>query len=181
MVQLWNVPNALTILRVGFVPILGIAIFQRWNAWLSLSIFLVAAITDLLDGWYARKHGQVTNFGKLADPIADKSLTGIAWIGLTWLGVIPVVATVLVLVREIGITILRLVFADRMVQAADKGGKIKTTLQIVVISLLLVTPADFPIFVWWALNGLLLVTVAVTVVTGWNYLRQMLVGLSNAN
>lgn len=181
MRSLINVPNALTLLRIGFVPILGVAIFQNWNVWLTLAIFLVAAITDLLDGWYARKHQLVTSFGKLADPIADKALTGIAWIGLTWFGVIPAFATILVLIREIGITVVRLLLANRIVQAADKGGKLKTTLQITVISLLIVTPTDFPSFIWWPLNALLAVTVVVTVWTGWNYLVQIRRGLKNAN
>jgi CDP-diacylglycerol---glycerol-3-phosphate 3-phosphatidyltransferase len=176
---LLNGPNGLTLLRVGFVPLLGVGIFSQWNDWLLLTIFLVAAITDFLDGWWARKSGLVTSFGKLADPIADKALTGIAWIGLATLGVIPVVAAVLVMVREVGITLLRLVFANRVVQAADAGGKLKTTLQIVTISLLLVTPATFPNWIWLTLDILVWVTVIVTVGTGLNYLRTMQASLKN--
>jgi CDP-diacylglycerol--glycerol-3-phosphate 3-phosphatidyltransferase len=177
--SLLNGPNGLTLLRVGFVPLLGVGIFSQWNDWLLLTIFLVAAITDFLDGWWARKSGLVTSFGKLADPIADKALTGIAWIGLATLGVIPIVAAVLVMVREVGITLLRLVFANRVVQAADAGGKLKTTLQIVTISLLLVTPASFPNWIWLSLDILVWVTVIVTVATGLNYLRTMQASLKN--
>ncbi|MEY3407434.1 MAG: CDP-diacylglycerol--glycerol-3-phosphate 3-phosphatidyltransferase [Actinomycetota bacterium] len=168
-----NGPNLLTFIRLLVVPILAVGFDSGWNPWLVLIIFLLAALTDLLDGWWARKSGLITDFGKLADPIADKALTGVAWISLTIAGVIPVVATVLVLVREVGITVLRLWFRDRMVQAADQGGKLKTTLQIVVISLLIVTPGYFPTIIWWGLSVLLWYTVFVTVQTGWNYLRQM--------
>jgi CDP-diacylglycerol--glycerol-3-phosphate 3-phosphatidyltransferase len=174
-----NGPNGLTVLRVGFVPLLGVGIFSGWNDWLLLTIFLVAAITDFLDGWWARKSGLITSFGKLADPIADKALTGIAWIGLATLGVIPLIAAVLVMAREVGITFLRLVFANRVVQAADAGGKLKTTLQIVTISLLLVTPDSFPSWIWNLLNVLIWVTVFVTVATGINYLLKMRKSLEN--
>lgn len=138
-----------------------------------LLIFLLAALTDLVDGWWARKSGLITSFGKLADPIADKALTGVAWIGLTAAGVIPVLATVLVLLREFGITILRLYYRHRIVQAADRGGKLKTTLQIVVISLLIVTPGYFPTAIWWGLSLLLWYTVFLTLQTGLSYLVQM--------
>lgn len=179
MRALLNGPNGLTLLRVGFVPLLGVGIFSQWNDWLLLTIFLVAAITDFVDGWWARKSGLVTSFGKLADPIADKALTGIAWIGLAALGVIPIAAAVLVMLREVGITVLRLVFANRVVQAADAGGKLKTTLQIVTISFLLVTPITFPNWIWVILDILVWVTVIVTVVTGLNYLRMMQASLKN--
>lgn len=172
-----NGPNALTFLRILFVPVLAVGFNEKWNVWLVLGIFLIAALTDLVDGWWARKSGLITNFGKLADPIADKALTGVAWIGLTVVGVIPVIATVLVLLREIGITVLRLYFRNRIVQAADKGGKLKTTLQIVLISLLIVTPGYFPTVIWWGLSVLLWYTVFVTVQTGWNYLVQMRIEL----
>jgi CDP-diacylglycerol--glycerol-3-phosphate 3-phosphatidyltransferase len=109
----WNVPNALTTLRIVMVPFFawallvdgGESVLWRCVAW---AIFAVAMITDKIDGDLARKHNLVTNFGKIADPIADKALTGMAFIGLSIIGEIWWWVTIIVLVREWSVTLMRL-------------------------------------------------------------------------
>ena len=126
-----NLANALTALRVLLVPVFVVALFQdgghsdgwRWAAW---GVFAIAATTDTIDGRVARRRGTVTNFGKIADPIADKALTGATLIGLSILGDLPWAVTVVVLVREVAITLLRFWVIRHGVIAASKGGKAKT-------------------------------------------------------
>lgn len=171
-----HAPNLLTLLRIALVPLFCWLLFSDYQ-YLSLIVFWVAATTDFFDGWLARKRGLISAFGKLADPIADKALTGAAWISLSMLGVIAWPATFLILFREIGITVLRLMIAESTVVPASQGGKLKTTLQIVVISafLLIPIPAPFPLDV--VQSVLLWTTVAVTLVTGWSYLSVLLPAL----
>ncbi len=167
-------PNFYTILRILLVPVFWFALFSLDNAFLAVVIFWIAAITDLIDGHLARKHNLISNFGKIADPIADKALTGAAWIGLSIIGVLPVAATVLILIREIGITLLRLFVVNKTVVAADRGGKLKTTFQITTISFYLVNLG----FDWdWLvlpISILLWITVAITTYTGVRYLPELL-------
>ena len=168
----WNGPNALTLLRIAAVPVFAWLLAGGSSRWLVLAVFLLAAVTDLVDGWWARRSGIITDFGKLWDPIADKALTGAAWLLLSWIGELPWLATGLILVREVGITVWRLRVADRVVLAADRGGKWKTTLQMVTISLWLVgygysTASDI------ALLGLLWTTVAFTTYTGARYVSAL--------
>lgn len=165
-------PNALTLLRVLLVPVFGWMLLNDVNRWLTLLVFLVAALTDFVDGWWARRDAYISDFGKIADPIADKALTGAAWVGFSLLGSIPWVATWLILLREVGITVLRLAIVNRQVVAADRGGKWKTTLQIVVISLWIVAPT-YQGWLGFGLYALLWATVAVTVATGLSYLRRL--------
>src|SRR5699024_6317905 len=106
--------------------------------WLALLVFVIASITDRYDGHLARKHNQVTNFGKIADSFADKLLTGAAFIMLSYLGDLPWWVTIVILVREWGITIMRFGMVKVEVMAAGPGGKAKMVLQIVGIVLLLV-------------------------------------------
>jgi CDP-diacylglycerol--glycerol-3-phosphate 3-phosphatidyltransferase len=153
--------------------VLWVSLFSDLNRWLVLIIFLLASLTDLVDGWWARRHGLVSNFGKIADPIADKALTGAAWIGLSILGDIPWIATFLILFREIGITIIRLWIVDSVVIAASKGGKLKTTMQIVTISFFIVFASYDIAIISIGLALLLWVSVAITSVTGWNYFTAM--------
>ncbi len=167
-------PNFYTILRILLVPVFWFALFSLDNAFLAVVIFWIAAITDLIDGHLARKHNLISNFGKIADPIADKALTGAAWIGLSIIGVLPVAAPVLILIREIGITLLRLFVVNKTVVAADRGGKLKTTFQITTISFYLVNLG----FDWdWLvlpISILLWITVAITTYTGVRYLPELL-------
>ena len=135
-----NVANVLTGLRLVLVPVFLIALFAGdghetpWRV-TAFVIFAVAVITDRFDGALARSYGMVTEFGKLADPIADKTLIGAALIGLAMLGDLPWWVTVVILVREIGITVLRFAVLRRGVIPASRGGKLKTLVQAVAIGL----------------------------------------------
>ena len=139
----WNLPNALTVLRFLLVPVYGVLLFQDgghapwWRFW-AWAVFVLAAVTDGIDGKIARQRGEITNFGKVADPIADKALTGTAFIGLSLLGVVWWWVTVVILVREIGITVLRFVVIRHGVMPAGRGGKLKTMLQTLSLGALTV-------------------------------------------
>ena len=171
-----HAPNLLTILRVALVPVFCWLLFADWQ-WPSLIVFWVAGITDLLDGWLARKRGLISAFGKLADPIADKALTGAAWISLSMLGVIAWPATFPIMLREVGITVLRLMIAETHVVPASKGGKWKTTLQIVVISAYLLFPIPAPSPIAIVQSALLWITVGFTLWTGIDYLKVLVPAL----
>jgi CDP-diacylglycerol---glycerol-3-phosphate 3-phosphatidyltransferase len=164
-----NVANVLTIVRIFLVPVFVLCLVNGGTAWryVSLAAFLGASVTDYLDGQLARKRGLVTDFGKIADPIADKALTGAALITLSALGELSGWVTGLILVREVGITVMRFAVIRRGVIAASKGGKLKTLLQIVAISLYLLPPsAGLPALVKEIVMGAALV---VTLVTGVDY------------
>lgn len=169
-----NVPNALTLTRLIFVPIFVWAFLESTNSslyrWASALIFLIAALTDYVDGYIARKHNLVTNFGKIADPIADKLLTGSALIGLSWEGSVWWWVTIIILVREIGITVLRLWVIKRAVIDASRGGKAKTASQITAIVALLL-----PSNILTHSVGIIAMAVAfvLTVGTGIDYLKHV--------
>ena len=135
----WNLPNALTTLRILLVPVFGWALLHdggdsvgwRVVAW---AVFAVAMITDKIDGDLARARNLVTDFGKIADPIADKAITGMAFIGLSIVGDIWWWVTILVLVREWSITVLRLSLMRHVVIPAARSGKVKTALQGVALA-----------------------------------------------
>ena len=132
-----NVANVLTVVRILLVPVFVFCLVQGGTGWRlgALAAFGGASFTDFLDGQLARKRGLVTDFGKIADPIADKALTGAALITLSVLGELPGWVTGLILVRELGITALRFAVIRRGVIAASQGGKLKTLLQIIAICL----------------------------------------------
>lgn len=141
-----NLPNKLTLLRIALVPPFLIALFlphwwaasASWCNWVAAGIFLLASATDLIDGRYARKHGLVTEFGKLMDPIADKLLTASALIMLSYMDYLHPFETIVFIAREFIISGFRLLAAKKgVIIAADKLGKLKTTLQIVFITMLL--------------------------------------------
>lgn len=170
----WNLPNALTLLRIVLVPFFIWAFVADGGdygplRWLSVALFVVAIYTDKLDGDIARARGLITSFGKIADPIADKLLIGSALIMLSAVGELWWWVTIVMLVREIGITLLRFVVIRYGVMAASKGGKLKTVMQTVAIFvyLLPVTPANS----WLGVIALviMLAALAVTVVTGVDY------------
>nr|WP_228536585.1 CDP-diacylglycerol--glycerol-3-phosphate 3-phosphatidyltransferase [Nocardia sp. XZ_19_231] len=173
-VPLLNIANVLTIARIVLVPLFVLALFAegghdtRWRV-IAAAVFGLAAITDRFDGQLARKYGLVTDFGKLADPIADKALIGSALIGLSVLGDLPWWITVVVCGREIGITLLRLVVVRRGVIPAGRGGKLKTLVQSVAIALLVL-----PLSGVFATAGmwLMYLAVALTVITGLDYVGQ---------
>jgi CDP-diacylglycerol--glycerol-3-phosphate 3-phosphatidyltransferase len=170
----WNLPNALTMLRIVLVPFfiwffLADGGAYSWWRWAAVLLFLVAIYTDKLDGDIARSRGLITSFGKIADPIADKLLIGSALIMLSAVGELWWWVTIVMLVREFGITLLRCVVIRYGVMAASKGGKLKTVLQTIAIFLYLlpVTPA----LPWLSVVALviMLAALAVTVVTGVDY------------
>ncbi|MDR4533358.1 CDP-diacylglycerol--glycerol-3-phosphate 3-phosphatidyltransferase [Glutamicibacter sp. PS] len=175
-----NIANVLTTIRILMVPFFIWALvadenhYGAWR-WVALVIFVLAMYTDKLDGDLARSRGLITNFGKIADPIADKLLTGSALVMFSILGELPWWVTIVILVREWGITLLRVVVIRYGVIAANMGGKIKTVMQAVVIGLYLL---PFTQTISW-LNTtawiLMLATAAVTVGTGLEYVYKAIV------
>ncbi len=127
--------NALTVLRLLLVPVFVIFLVEggTLDRIIAFVLFVLASLTDLLDGRLARKHGLVTDFGKIADPIADKALTGSALISLSFLGELPWWVTAVILFREVGVTVLRFWVIRHGVIPASRGGKLKTLLQVVAI------------------------------------------------
>lgn len=169
-----NIANALTLLRLLLVPVFVVLLFANgghsngWRVWACVA-FAVATVTDYIDGDLARSRGLVTDVGKVADPIADKALTCAALIGLSSLGDLPWWVTVVILVREIGITGLRFFVIRHGVIPASRGGKAKTLLQNLAIGLYLLplTGAAASVRYW-----LLAVAVVVTLVTGVDYVAR---------
>lgn len=138
----WNLPNVLTGARIAMVPFFGWALLHEggdsllWRC-VAFGLFVLAMITDKIDGDIARARNLVTNFGKIADPIADKAITGMALIGLSVVGDVWWWVTAVVLLREWSVTLLRLSVLRHVVIAASQSGKIKTTLQGIALSGLL--------------------------------------------
>ncbi|HEX5114605.1 MAG TPA: CDP-diacylglycerol--glycerol-3-phosphate 3-phosphatidyltransferase [Pseudonocardiaceae bacterium] len=163
----------LTVSRLVLVPVFLVTLFAgdgHQTGWrlVATGVFAVASITDHFDGNLARSRGLVTDFGKIADPIADKALTGAALIGLSLLGELPWWVTVVIAVREIGVTLLRFWVIRYGVIPASRGGKAKTLLQVIAIGLyLLPLPAWFGFdLIRWVFLG---AAVVLTVVTGVDY------------
>lgn len=170
-----NLPNALTLLRLVLVPVfvyylLGPNHESSSSRWLAAIVFLIASVTDLVDGWLARKYSLVTNFGKVVDPIADKALTGSALIGLSYLGQLPWWITSVILTREVGITLLRFWVIKRGIIPASRGGKVKTGFQIVTIVAYLIPYGGLVHFVAVvSMTGAIILTVG----TGVDYLIKI--------
>jgi CDP-diacylglycerol--glycerol-3-phosphate 3-phosphatidyltransferase len=161
-----NVANALTVLRLVLVPVFVACLLAGGTGWrvAAFVVFGVASVTDLLDGRLARSRGLITDFGKIADPIADKALTGAALVTLSALGELAWWVTVVILAREISVTLLRFWVIRRGVIAASRGGKLKTLLQVVAIALY-VLPGPPAV----VREVVMAAAVAVTVVTGIDY------------
>jgi CDP-diacylglycerol---glycerol-3-phosphate 3-phosphatidyltransferase len=161
-----NVANALTVLRLALVPVFVACLLAGGTGWrvAAFAVFAVASVTDLLDGRLARSRGLITDFGKIADPIADKALTGAALVTLSALGELAWWVTVVILAREISVTLLRFWVIRRGVIAASRGGKLKTLLQVVAITLY-VLPGPPAV----VREVVMAAAVAVTVVTGIDY------------
>ena len=161
-----NVANALTVLRLMLVPVFVACLLAGGTGWrvAAFVVFGVASVTDLLDGRLARSRGLITDFGKIADPIADKALTGAALVTLSALGELAWWVTVVILAREISVTLLRFWVIRRGVIAASRGGKLKTLLQVVAIALY-VLPGPPAV----VREVVMAAAVAVTVVTGIDY------------
>jgi CDP-diacylglycerol--glycerol-3-phosphate 3-phosphatidyltransferase len=192
----WNVPNALTTLRIFLVPFFGYALLQDggdsigWRI-IAFVIFTVGMITDKIDGDLARKHNLITDFGKIADPIADKAMTGMAFIALSivgsqagehWFvagGEVWWWVTIIVLVREWSVTLLRLSIMKDIVIPAAQLGKIKTTAQALGLGLLaLPLVADGHAWgtagevVFYAAQVILAIAVALTMWSGYEFFRD---------
>lgn len=183
----WNLANYLTVLRVLLIPIFFVLLMYDWGQndavrWAAAIAFVLAMVTDFIDGWLARAYELVTPFGKMVDPIADKLLVGSALVGLSaiWIytgggffdggtdGLVPWV-TAVILVREIGVTVVRFLVIRHGVIPANRGGKIKTLLQSIAIVMYVLPLEGFLRSVsWW----LMLAAAAVTVVTGLDYVQQ---------
>jgi CDP-diacylglycerol--glycerol-3-phosphate 3-phosphatidyltransferase len=168
-------PNIITSLRIALVPVVLWLILGYWDSWAgrvaALVLLVIAASTDGIDGAIARKRNLVTNLGKILDPIADKALLSGALIALSIQDAIPWVATGIILVRELGITVYRLAVVKKRVIAASGGGKFKTVMQIIAVSMV-IAPFDF-LGPWFSIltQIVLWFTVALTVYTGIQYLR----------
>ncbi|WP_172121110.1 CDP-diacylglycerol--glycerol-3-phosphate 3-phosphatidyltransferase [Actinomyces faecalis] len=176
---LLNIANALTVLRLLLVPVFVWLMLQPGDGMrlAATAVFAIASITDRLDGQLARARGLITSFGKIADPIADKALTLSAFILLSVAGRLWWWVTVVILVRELGITLMRFVMLRRAVMAASRGGKLKTVLQIAgILGLLVPWAALLPAGAATVVDVLAYVVVAVatvvTVVTGLDYVHQ---------
>ncbi|NUR27936.1 MAG: CDP-diacylglycerol--glycerol-3-phosphate 3-phosphatidyltransferase [Catenulispora sp.] len=172
---LWNVANILTMVRLLLVPVFGVLLAHdhgESTLWRSVAcaVFVVANVTDTLDGMVARSRNLVTDFGKIADPIADKALMGTALVLLSVLGELNWWITIVILVRELGVTLLRFWVLKYGVIAASQGGKLKTFLQgFAILFYLLPISAG-----WW--HWVAVVTMAaalvLTVATGFDYVAR---------
>ena len=176
--RILNVPNALTAFRVLCVPLMAYLLLaddgeRAGLRNLAALVFVLASFTDLLDGAIARRRGQVTTFGKIADPIADKALTGVALITLSIMGDLAWWITIVILIRELGVTALRVWVIRQGVIPASRGGKAKTLAQTVAITMYLV---DLPSISWWVPLSQVAMGIAVvlTIVTGLDYVRHAL-------
>ena len=178
-----NLPNALTVLRLVLVPVFVVLGLQSasWTAlWAAFVVFAVAAITDRFDGKLARSWGQITDFGRIADPIADKALTLCGFALLSYQGYLPWWVTILIAVRELGITAMRAFFLRRgVVVSANQAGKLKTFMQMVALGALLIPWAHFKYIndgnEWWVVLLIRLgqifagVALALTLYSGFMY------------
>ncbi|OOP64484.1 CDP-diacylglycerol--glycerol-3-phosphate 3-phosphatidyltransferase [Arthrobacter sp. SRS-W-1-2016] len=175
--DIWNLPNILTMLRIVLVPFFVWFLLEDnsqdgvWR-WAAVVAFAVAIYTDKLDGDIARSRNLVTNFGKIADPIADKLLIGSALVLLSALGELPWWITILILVREWGITALRFFVIRYGVMPASRGGKLKTVVQTVAIFLYILPLNSFAPWLVSVAFWVMIVALAITVWTGVEYVIE---------
>ncbi|MGK5530194.1 CDP-diacylglycerol--glycerol-3-phosphate 3-phosphatidyltransferase [Streptomyces sp. URMC 129] len=174
---LWNIANILTMVRLLLVPGFVLLMFADGGqdpAWRSLAwaAFTIAMITDLFDGELARRRNLVTDFGKIADPIADKAIMGAALICLSALGDLPWWVAVVILARELGITLLRFWVIRHGVIAASRGGKLKTLAQGIAVGMYILSlTGPLATLRWWVMAAAVVLTVA----TGLDYVREAVV------
>jgi CDP-diacylglycerol--glycerol-3-phosphate 3-phosphatidyltransferase len=174
-VSTWSVPNLISLVRIVLVPVFVVVLLIGADGgavrWIATALFVVAISTDSLDGHLARSRNLVTDLGKILDPIADKALTGAALVVLSVLGELPWWVTVPILVREVGITVWRFAVLSKRVVPASKGGKTKTVLQSVAITLALAPlPALLGSWMDWVNTAFMAAAFAVTILTGIQYL-----------
>ena len=170
-------PNLITSARILMVPLVLWLMMVGWDStldrFLALVLLIIAASTDGIDGAIARKRNLITNLGKILDPIADKALLSGALIVLSIQDAVPWWATIIILVREFGITVFRLVVAKKRVIAASGGGKLKTVIQIVGVCMA-IAPFDFLGYWWGVLTSIVIyLAVVLTIWTGIQYLRPV--------
>lgn len=162
-----NLANKLTVLRIILVPVFLILISNKipYGVYLATFVFIIAALTDKLDGYIARSRNQITTLGKFMDPLADKLLVAAALISLVGLNKLPAWVVMIIIAREFVITGLRAVAAaDGVVIAASWWGKLKTTVQIIAIIAVLIALPYYNILIW--------IAVIVTVISGVDYLYK---------
>jgi CDP-diacylglycerol--glycerol-3-phosphate 3-phosphatidyltransferase len=176
-----QLPNAITIARILCAPIflwmlLADAGEDGGLRWAAAVLFIVAIATDGVDGYIARRYNIVSDLGKLLDPIADKVLTGVAFVGLAILGELDWWVTIVVLVREIGITVYRFIVVSDHVLAAAWMGKLKTVFQSIALSIALLPLASlsdaaaWQSAVWWASVVTMTIAVILTIASGIDYI-----------
>jgi CDP-diacylglycerol--glycerol-3-phosphate 3-phosphatidyltransferase len=177
---MWNIPNSLTLLRIVMAPLLVVVLLTEFpdkEIW-GLVIFLIAALTDALDGMIARRTNRITVTGAMLDPIADKLLMSAAFISLVELGLAPAWMVTIIVGREFAVTGLRLIALERNVPiSANAWGKAKTTTQIIAVSLLIFGShlgplrALGPIVLWVALI-LTLISMVIYFRQNWRIIRE---------
>lgn len=170
----WNLPNAITISRILALPFCAYALFKNGgddSTWriIAFLLFFIVGVTDLLDGRLARSRNTVTEFGKLLDPIADKALIGTALISLSILHTLPWWVTIVILTREIGITIFRFVVIRHGVIPANRGGKVKTIVQNLAAGFYIL---PLPTWLFWFRELFMGAALVLTVATGIWYLIE---------
>jgi CDP-diacylglycerol--glycerol-3-phosphate 3-phosphatidyltransferase len=177
-VPLINIANGLTVLRIVLVPVVALTLLQAPNnpdeatfRLTATAVFLLAAMTDHWDGRLARRRGLITDFGKIADPIADKALMLTALAVLSAIGELSWLVTCVIALREIGVTVLRFAVIRRAVIPASLGGKIKTVVQIIAIALYILPLTQ----TWQTLIAQLamIAALALTIATGAEYVFQI--------
>jgi CDP-diacylglycerol---glycerol-3-phosphate 3-phosphatidyltransferase len=181
--RIWNLPNILTMLRIVLVPFFiwfliadapGLDSSNGPWRWAAAAVFAVAIYTDKLDGDIARSRGLITDFGKIADPIADKLLIGSALVMLSLLQELPWWVTILILVREWGVTALRFFVIRYGVIPASRGGKLKTVVQTAAIFLYVIPLAALAPWLGAVAFAVMMAALAITVWTGAEYVIEAL-------
>ncbi len=188
-----NFPNILVLIRIALVPIVVVLLLlpslvdvqtvTNWNIYITDliagSLFIIASITDFVDGWWARKFDQVSTFGKLFDPLADKILVNTTLILFSARGFLPIIFTLIFICRDILVDGLRMMLAsNNVVLAADKWGKLKTIFQMVGLSILYfvhIQPETFySVFDWTSIEMVLIIipmmiALLFSIISGINY------------
>ena len=164
-----NLPNKLTLLRIILIPVFMVVLYWGFPGatWVALAIFIIASLTDMLDGKIARKYNLVTDFGKFADPLADKMLVTAAMLWFVEIGQMPAWMLLIVICREFAVSGLRMIASDKgRVIAAGWSGKVKTASTMVCICLILF---GIPQWLNYVCQGIILVT---TVYSGVEYFAK---------
>jgi len=172
-----QIPNAITVLRILLIPLVIVLLFRAenaWELWLAVLFFTISAATDGLDGAIARRKDLISKTGQLLDPIADKALLGASLITLSALGFIGWAPTVIILVRELAVTLYRLAVAKKRVIAASGGGKFKTVVQSIAIPFVMAPLEFLGSWIEFVELGVIWFAVAVTVWTGLDFFRKQI-------